>query len=111
MKPKFYHATNQAAAPGKEFMLFAGSPAFFCEVVKSKTLKKALEIETAHQVRCDEANAPCIGSRTSYKNEFYSLLAIAIFEQSQNVYKVARIARKMADWYLFNILMKGDKSA
>jgi len=111
MKPKFYHCTNQPAAPGKDFMLFAGQPAFFCQVVKTNSLPEALEIETAHQARCDEANAPYIGSRTTHNGKYYSLLAIAIFEPATNADKIARIARKMADWYLYNILMKGDNHA
>ena len=110
MKPKFYHCTNKQAAPGKDFMLFAGEPAFFCEVIESDNLPEALETEAAYQARAEAANMPAIGSRTFHKGKYYSLLAIAVFEPVQNADHIARVARKMADWYLYNILMKGENN-
>lgn len=109
MKPKYFFCTNPAA-PGKHYMLFAGQPAFFCEVIKTNSIVDALEIETAYQARAEAANMPAIGSRTQHNGQYYSILAIAVFEPVTNADKTARVARKMADWYLYNILMKGEKN-
>ncbi len=87
MKPKIYYCTNTPAAPGREFLLFAGAPAFFCEVIKTRTTRPPPETFVTWNGHC-----------------FY-IEVKEVFGQKEK--DLTRITKKLLDWYLYNILMKG----
>ena len=88
MKPKIYYCTNTPAAPGREFLLFAGAPAFFCEVIKTRTTRPAPD-----------------ATFTAWKGYYYYIEVKEVFGQKEK--DITRITKKLLDWYLYNILMKG----
>lgn len=109
--PKFLHLANTKAAEGREFILHTGRPAWLAEVFKFDTEEQIIEFGKEITEKAYEPGAPALiasRSRKPWNGKHYFFLIIALYENYENTQteadRVARIARRMADWYLFNVL-------
>lgn len=108
--PAFLNFRNEKAAPGREFILSTRKPAFLAEVYSFNSEAEVVEFGQQFMQLCEDARAPCIGSRSRkpWKGKHYFFAAIEIYEPVEFtqpvVDKLAKVARRMADWYLYNIL-------
>lgn len=114
--PKFLHLANNKAAEGREFILHTGRPAWLAEVFKFDTEAEIVKFGQ-DIMSSDLTNVIASRSRKPWNGKLYFFLVIDIFnaklyadfEATQaETDRVARIARRMSDWYLFNVL-KDDK--
>lgn len=110
--PTFLNFSNERAAPGRAFILHTGRPAFLAEVYIFETETEIIEFGKSFFETCEAAAAPCLGSRSRkpWNGKHYYFAVIAIFEGFEKTQKEAdrlsRLTRRMADWYLYNVLKK-----
>lgn len=102
--PRFLHMQSRGVSLTREFVVHTRYPAWLAEVFKFDTQPEAIAFEG----ECIQ-NEINIGGRTYHDGKTYVLAVIAEFEQYQgttqkDANKLARIARRMADWYLYVVL-------
>ena len=108
--PTFLNLTNKKAAPDREFILHTGHPAFLAEVISFETEAETVEFGKNFMDLCEQNKAPCLGSRSRkpWNGKHFFFAAIAIYEgievTEKEADRLARITRRMADWYLYNVL-------
>jgi hypothetical protein len=108
--PTFLNFSNERAAPGRAFVLHTGRTAFLAEVYNFETENEVIEFGKEFMEQCKIAGAPCLGSRSRkpWNGRHYFFAVIAIFEGFESTQKeadrLARLTRRMADWYLYNVL-------
>ena len=109
--PKFLHLANGRAAPGREFILHTGRPAWLAEVFQFDTEEEIIDF--GKQIMGAESPALLASrSRKPWNGKHYFFLVLALYENFEATQaesdRVARIARRMADWYLFNVLKQSE---
>ena len=111
--PKFLHLANTKASEGREFILHTGRPAWLAEVFKFDTEEQILEFGKAITEKAYESDAPTLvasRSRKPWNGKHYFFLVIALYDNFENTQaeadRVARTARRMSDWYMYNVLNK-----
>jgi hypothetical protein len=108
--PTFLNFKNQKAAPGREFILHTGRPAFLAEVYGFTTEAEIIDFGKEFMQLCEKNKAPCFGSRSRkpWNGKHYYFAVVAIYEGVEftqaEADRLARICRRMADWYLYNVL-------
>lgn len=108
--PTFLLATNKEAAPDVDYILHTGRPAFLAQVYKFDSEEQRAEFGANYMAQCEAAGVPCLGSqsRKPWNNAHYFFAVISIFEgiepTEKQANKLARLTRRMADWYLYNVL-------
>lgn len=113
--PKFLSLNNEAAAPGRKFILHTGSPAFLAEVFSFDTEQETIDYGNQFMALCEKQGAPCLGSksRKPWNGKHYFFAVISIYEgftyDQKTADRLARITRRMADWYMYNVLNNNKK--
>ena len=108
--PTFLHLANLKAAPGREFILHTGRPSFLAEVFKFETDEQIVQFGQHFMQLCEAQKATCIASRSRkpWNGIHYFFAAVQVYENYENTQaeadRVTRIARRMADFYLYNVL-------
>lgn len=102
--PRFLHMQNRGVSLTREFVVHTRYPAWLAEVFKFSTQAEAIAFEG----ECIE-NGATIGGRTYHDGKTYVLVVTNEFEKYQGTTqkdadKLARLARRMADWYLYVVL-------
>lgn len=111
--PTFLNFANERAAPGRAFVLHTRRPAFLSEVFIFNTEAEIIEFGKATMGKADQPGAlPVIASRSRkpWNGKHYFFLCVAIFESfeytQKEIDRLARITRRLSDWYLYNVLNK-----
>jgi len=111
--PRFLYVSNMLAAPGREFVVFTGHPSWIAEVFPFDTVEDAIIFEGEFMLLQDEKGITPVGARTTWHNKHYVLAVLNIFTPlpqatgealQKSADNLARTARRMADWYRYNIL-------
>ncbi|MBV5334195.1 MAG: hypothetical protein JZU49_00125 [Sulfuricurvum sp.] len=113
--PKFLHLANGRAAPGREFILHTSRPAWLAEVFQFDNEEQIIEFGRELTEKAYKPGAPTFiasRSRKPWNGKHYFFAVIALYENFDSSQteadRVARIARRMADWYLFNVLKQSE---
>ena len=108
--PTFLHLANRKADPGREFILHTGSPAWLAEVHIFDSEEQIVEFGKQFMEQCELNKAPCLGSRSrkQWNRKHYFFAVVALYGSFEATHaeadRIARITRRMADWYLYNVL-------
>ena len=104
------HLANRKAAAGREFILHTNSPAWLSEVHVFDSEEQITEFGREFMQQSENNKVPCLGSRSrkQWNNKYYFFAVVALYQQFEPTQseadRVARITRRMADWYLYNVL-------
>lgn len=110
--PKFLNFKNEKAAPGVELILHLGKPSFLAEVNSFNNENELKQYGEQVLAACEAAKFPFVGStsRKPWNGKYYYFYVVRFFEVlapgQKETDKLARVARRMADWYLYNVLNK-----
>lgn len=106
--PHYIHALRNAE--GREFITMLNPPCI-CEVFEFSNEPAALEFEAAYTSDRDRSNLPALGARTRHAGRVYVIAAIQVFQtitaaDQAEPDRIAARFRRVAFWYLENILRK-----
>lgn len=112
--PTFLALQNERAATGRRFILHTKRPAYLAEVYEFTSEEDCEKFGLDFFEACEKVGAPCLGSvsRKPWNGKHFYFAVISIYEGIEPTQKeadrLARITRRMADWYLYNILNENE---